>query len=173
MDEQLFFEKLFINSELSEQICSHFGIDVPEYRKLSLKMVETRSDEITKIKRIRSLYHNKKGSNFRFATLRDFYDWYNTQHKKQEGKCFYCGTDELIIRSLMEKKFAHRKRINRGNFMEVERRDAKGNIYDKDNCVLACYFCNNDKSDIFMEDEYLEYLKDRKGFFLKEFDKLK
>ena len=72
----------------------------------------------------------------------------------------------------MEKKFPHKKRINRGNFLEIERRDAHSNSYDKDNCVLACYFCNNDKSDIFKEDEYLDYLKDRKGFFMKEFEKL-
>jgi len=70
-------------------------------------------------------------------------------------------------------KYSHRKRINRGNHLELERRDAKNNYYSPENCVLACYFCNNDKSDIFDENEYLEYLKDRRVFFENQYKTIK
>jgi len=94
-----------------------------------------------------------------------FSNWYLNQYEKQEGCCYYCKTDEKVIAELFEKKYQFAKRQNRGRHLEVERRDAKHNEYSSENCVLACYFCNNDKSDIFTEEEYFEYLKGRKLFF--------
>jgi len=41
--------------------------------------------------------------------------------------------------------------------------DPKG-PYSKDNCVLSCGFCNNDKSDVFSYDQYIEFREDRVGF---------
>ena len=73
----------------------------------------------------------------------------------------------------MKEKFVSTKRPNRGLHLEVERKDSKNNIYSARNCVLACYFCNNDKSDIFSEQEYRDYMKNRKEFFLSEFKKIK
>jgi hypothetical protein len=43
--------------------------------------------------------------------------------------------------------------FNRGFYLEVDRKESKGK-YSPRNCVLACYPCNNAKSDIFTYDEF-------------------
>lgn len=47
----------------------------------------------------------------------------------------------------------------RGRTLEIDRKNAVTNEYSTENCVLACYFCNNDKSDIFTHEEYKQYMK--------------
>lgn len=171
MEINIFFEKLFINSELADDICRDLSITRREYSQLVKKLDNDRKDEIQIIRRIRSLYHNKKDSEgFGFESFNRFYQWYRIQYQNQEGKCYYCKTDEKVIAMLFEKKFQNRKRTTRGKHLEIERRDATDNLYNEENCVLACYFCNNDKSDIFNENEYLEYLRDRKGFLTTQFE---
>ena len=66
MDRELFFEKLFINSETADQICKDLKMGRPEYTALSIELDNERKEQILGIKRIRSLYHNKKDSNFNF-----------------------------------------------------------------------------------------------------------
>jgi len=43
----------------------------------------------------------------------------------------------------------------RGISLEVDRKDGKKE-YSPGNCVLACYPCNNAKSDVFSYNEFLE-----------------
>ena len=69
--------------------------------------------------------------------------------------------------------FKGKIRDTRGKNLEVERKDSVSNEYNADNCVLACYFCNNDKSNVFNEAEYREYLSDRRSFFEKKYKELK
>ena len=173
MDIEIFFEKLFIKSELADKICKDLNITRKEYTEYSIKLASERATEIAEIKRVRSLYHNKKGlKEFKFANFNSFYKWHKSQYSKQKGKCYYCKTEEKVIAILFEKKFQNSKRTTRGRHLEIERRDASDNLYNEKNCVLACYFCNNDKSDIFEENEYLEYLKDRKRFLTTQFEKI-
>ena len=176
MDKELFFEKLFINSELADKICSDLNLTRREYSEYSMRFDEERKEEIVQIKRIRKLYHNKEASKdldlIDFPDFNAFYKWYKNQYEKQGGKCYYCKTDERVIAALFEIKFNNRKRTNRGKHLEIERKDSINNKYSQGNCVLACYFCNNDKSDIFNEHEYLEYLKDRKSFLINQYEKL-
>jgi len=44
----------------------------------------------------------------------------------------------------------------RGPSLEVDQKNPTRG-YTKDNCVLACYFCNNDKSSIYPADVYKKY----------------
>lgn len=104
------------------------------------------SDEIAKVKRIKRHYNSdrKKG----FSSLKDFYDWFNAQG----DSCHYCGINESVVTYLFSKDILKSKR-RRGKYLEIDRKDPNGS-YTKENCVLTCYFCNNDKSDIF---DYLQY----------------
>ena len=168
------FEKHFVNCESADLICNELNIKKrSEFSELTKQIDQEKKNELKEMRRIRQLYHNKKGVDFEFKDFNEFYYWYISQYKKQNRCCYYCKTEESIITNLFEKKFTKIKRPNRGKHLEVERRDSKSNKYNKENCVLACYFCNNDKSDIFSEDEYFEYLKDRKQFFFKQFELLK
>ncbi|MEZ4978680.1 MAG: hypothetical protein R2772_05220 [Chitinophagales bacterium] len=159
--------------EKAQLICNDLKIKRSEFSEIAKQIDNERQDELKEMRRIRQLYNNKQGENFEFTNFNEFYKWYITQFEKQKACCYYCKTEESVLTKLFEKKYTSVKRPNRGKHLEVERRDSDSNKYNKDNCVLACYFCNNDKSDIFSEDQYFEYLKDRKQFFDKQFQSLK
>lgn len=170
---EVIFEKYFINCELADNICNDLGITRKELSGFYNRINENRKKEILEVRRIRSLFHNKQGVNFKFNSFLEFYRWYIRQHEEQNGQCYYCKTGEKVIATLFSNRYTSAKRQTRGQHLEIERRDAKNNNYSVDNCVLACYFCNNDKSDIFTEEEYFEYLKDRNVFFNRQFEDLK
>lgn len=173
MDIEKFFKKLFIDAELADNICHDLNISRKEYSKFAKHLKIERKNEIQIIRRVRSLYHHKKNLNgFNFQNFNSFFNWYKIQFQQQKGKCYYCKTDENVIATLFEKIFQNRKRTTRGKYLEVERRDSIDNLYNSENCVLACYFCNNDKSDIFDESQYFDYLKDRNTFFINQYRKI-
>jgi hypothetical protein len=167
------FEKYFVNCEKAELICLELDIKRPEFSEYAKQIDKDRPEILKEMRRIRQLYNNKQGPDFGFASFDEFYNWYLRQYENQNGSCYYCKIEESVLVELFEKKFTSVKRPNRGKHLEVERRDSISNKYTKENCVLACYFCNNDKSDIFSESEYFEYLKDRKLFFIKQLESLK
>lgn len=170
--KEMIFEKYFVNCEKAELICQELKIKRSEFSEYAKQIDKDRAEILKEMRRIRQLYNNKQGLDFGFASFYEFYKWYLKQYEKQSGCCYYCKTEESVLFELFKKKYTSVKRPNRGKRLEVERRDSSLNKYTKDNCVLACYFCNNDKSDIFSESEYFEYLKDRKLFFIKQLESL-
>lgn len=101
-----------------------------------------------------------------FGSFESFQEWYD----KQEKVCHYCGISECECQEiamtgiLTSSRFPQEGKLGRGQargmWLEVDRRKPKENYSDK-NCVLACYFCNNDKSDIFDEQQYMRFKKER------------
>ena len=160
------FEAIFIDVKLFEDISKEFSISRDDLTKLSDEYNKTKSEIIVEIKRIRQLYHNKKNmEGFSFDSFNDFYNWHVEQYNEQQGKCKYCQTDESVIAQLFNTVYKDSLRsLNRGQHLEIDRKDPRNQEYSKNNCALVCYFCNNDKSDIFNEADYLEYLKNRKEF---------
>jgi hypothetical protein len=78
---------------------------------------------------------------------REFITWYN---KQQPKKCAYCGCTEEEVKEFNNKVINKRK--TRGNRLEIDRiEDDKG--YTLKNCCLACYWCNNAKTDTFLEED--------------------
>ena len=86
----------------------------------------------------------------RIFPMSDFKEFYDVGH--EERKCFYCGISEKDI-SLLKKNGVIKTKRNRGKQMEIDRRNSKKE-YTLDNVILACYWCNNAKSDEFTADEY-------------------
>ena len=50
------------------------------------------------------------------------------------------------------------KRDTRGLHLEIERKNSQSNLYEKENCALACYICNNAKSDFISENDFCKYI---------------
>ena len=70
--------------------------------------------------------------------------------RERDGrKCHYCGIEEDDFPKIWG-TFRHGRR---GLTLEVDRKDPKG-PYSQSNCVLACYACNNAKSDVFCYEEF-------------------
>jgi len=87
----------------------------------------------------------------------NFYEWY----KRQQQECSYChlpGDTKLYYERWFhprENKKTGKVDYLRGRNLEVDRKNAKGK-YSPDNCILACYPCNNAKSDVFSYSEFKE-----------------
>lgn len=111
---------------------------------------------------------NRKGTNS-FLSFEDYTNWYNSQPKI----CHYCGltelqSQEIVVKGLLtSNRFPQNGRTGRGKgrgmWLEVDRIHPK-KPYSEGNCVLACYFCNNDKSDVFSGDDYKLFFQNRKEF---------
>ena len=82
------------------------------------------------------------------------YTWFENWYKSIEKKCSYCGIDEA---SLLEKK-------NHKSCLTIDRRQNNCG-YEPSNVCLACFRCNNMKSNFFTADEWKEiadrYIKPR------------
>jgi hypothetical protein len=77
-----------------------------------------------------------------FMTEKDFINWYNSQ----EQKCYYCSRN---LKQIQQDNHYHRT-----NKLTIDRKNNdKG--YTLDNIVLACWICNNVKSNLFNEIEML------------------
>lgn len=69
-------------------------------------------------------------------------------------KCVYCGiTMPLVIELANQQKLF--KKNYRGWSLEIDRIDSNLE-YTPDNCVMACYWCNNAKTDEFTHEEFKE-----------------
>lgn len=113
------------------------------------KWYEELKIEREKIAKIRAVWTKKKFT----PNFEDFYNWYLARDRK----CEYCGISEDEIKALLEDKKLHTKRIDtRGKKLEFDRKIADSNYDDLDNIVLACYWCNNAKTDTFTYEEFKE-----------------
>jgi len=81
---------------------------------------------------------------------KQFENWYNTQLDKQENNCFYCRLPGNTTDHCGHTFRKGRRGIN----LEVDRIKSK-EPYSPENCVLACYPCNNAKSDVFSHEEFV------------------
>ncbi|MDA9262419.1 hypothetical protein N9P55_01480 [bacterium] len=105
-------------------------------------------------KRLTNLFYSLRQRGNRVFLKEEFINWYSMQ---ESFGCHYCGIKAEEQRKLIElgiltsKRFfissSHQKKrgSSRGRFLEVDRKVPDGD-YSSDNCVLCCYFCNNDKS---------------------------
>jgi hypothetical protein len=67
-------------------------------------------------------------------------------------ECAYCNISINEIFGLGESQKLHKKNY-RGWTLEIDRKDSNLE-YTPDNCVMACYWCNNAKTDEFTFDEF-------------------
>lgn len=80
---------------------------------------------------------------------------------KQEFKCYYCKTDIRIIQKLiLSNLIGLRKRGLAGYsglHFELDHKNAVKEDNNPQNLVAACYYCNNDKSNTFSAEVFLNY----------------
>lgn len=117
--------------------------------------------------RVKRLFKSEKHDEFENGN--HLGNWYREKLIEQEGKCKYCQTEILLIRSLIEtNKLVPRAAgtgVRRPN-LEIDR-DNPNLGYSPNNCHLVCYYCNNDKSYTLDADTYTEFFGEaRRNFFL-------
>ncbi len=115
-----------------------------------------------KISRARALYKSRaKSANdgkfyFGFSTAVIFYNWFKTQPEE----CMYCGIEAHKLRRIFDKdNGVLRTKRGRGRVLELERIDSNISDYSEANCGLACYICNNHKSDLISKEDYIKHFR--------------
>lgn len=82
---------------------------------------------------------------------KNFIQWYLEQREKDGYHCCYCGVrEEDLAFYFNDNTPQYKEARQRGKLLEVERlitAPKEVNLYNADNCRLACYICNNAKSD--------------------------
>jgi hypothetical protein len=109
-----------------------------------------------------------------FGTRDDLANWFVGKLKEQNLKCFYCETSILDIEKLIDAKLLKVRKVKgdgcRGLVLEIDKNDE---TYIPDNCVLSCYYCNNDKSYTSEKEEYKQNFGENRGrYFAKLIFKL-
>lgn len=112
------------------------------------------------------LFSTKHKSGFKDSF--SFSEWFTRQLIKQNLCCYYCETSILTIRSLIDKGLLKTRATGygcRGPVLEVDKKENNSG-YTTGNCVLACYYCNNDKSYTLDAEAYKQFFgSNRKAYF--------
>jgi 5-methylcytosine-specific restriction endonuclease McrA len=132
--------------------------------KMAYKYTQKTDDKL----KVNFFRRKQKGLN-RFIDFEEFKNWYDSKEKK----CHYCGLkeeecQEIVVTGILKSNRFPQNGVlgrgqSRGMWLEIDRLLPKSN-YSLDNCVLCCYFCNNDKSDVFNANEYIEFRNNRVGY---------
>lgn len=111
--------------------------------------------------RISKYYKTNKKKLGGFTDQAGFSDWYFSALHTNSMKCHYCNTSILDIRQLLNRGVIAGRLVrggaSRGPNFEIDRMDPNGS-YSRENCVLSCYYCNNDKSNTYNYTLYKNYI---------------
>ena len=102
-------------------------------------------------------FDNGKYGEFGFGNVLAFCEWYFKQVERGY-QCYYCGTSEFILVDLFIPRAASWNKEKESKPLYSKKRSFTGNLlidrknpydsYNARNCVLACPFCFNAKSDM-------------------------
>lgn len=103
----------------------------------------------------------EKRNNIDRAELFKDHDKCMTWYDEQKNRCYYCKTTQEELRTIVNEKRDGNLTLNEGTkrskgTLEIEKLDS--NIgYTYKNCVLACPFCNNAKSNLISDTDWKKY----------------
>lgn len=110
-----------------------------------------------------------------FGSSNNLADWFVKTLLAQKFKCHYCDTSIFDINILIDAGLLKTRAVRgvgrRGPSLEIDKNDMQ---YSPEKCVLACYYCNNDKSYTSTKEEYkLHFGPNRGKFFKQQLEQLK
>jgi hypothetical protein len=111
-----------------------------------------KEDDINITDDVRRLHNSKKG--LKQIKIEDFQEWYNSKN----GSCDYCGLTSKQSLILFYRYPETTRGGRRGKRLELDRIDPSIRNYGEkiENLALACYWCNNAKTNYFTYDEFKE-----------------
>lgn len=132
---------------------------------IAISDIIVKLDELTK-KTSNETYQKCK-ENY-LSNYHNIFDPNDFEELLDNKSCKYCGvTNNEVIELAADKKI--NKKSERGWNLEIDRIDSNYE-YTKENCVMACYWCNNAKTDEFTFDEFIEIGKSISKIWRKRLD---
>lgn len=165
MDQREFLIQHIIEAKKLATIIAESGI---AHKQFTL-WYATGGKTLNSIRHANQLFASRKGKDdfsvFEKLGRRHFFEWYDSQPKA----CYYCGIEEEKLQKLFDFDTGILKtKRGRGRNLELERKDVQNNAYTPENSVLACYLCNNHKSDLITESEHKKYFSKQIRAFLED-----
>lgn len=159
LDKSEFLKLCLLDDKKLDSISTEYGIDRKELsewwnnRDLKLHELIQKSNQIFCSKQNKTEFKH-----FKDLKKRGFFEWYQTQIRV----CGYCGIEEEKLQELFDYDHPHLStKRGRGRVLELERKDTDSNLYNEENCILACYVCNNHKSDLISEKDHRTFFAER------------
>lgn len=146
------FDKFEINDELVKIYTTEYWQQFEEYEinGISIKSI------FEKIKNLEQL-----NSGLLKTCENKYVEQFNLKFPESEfikllsvDSCHYCKITKSEIEKLGENHKLNKKSL-RGWTLEIDRLNSNFE-YEPKNCVMACYWCNNAKTDEFTESEFLQ-----------------
>jgi len=102
-----------------------------------------------------------------FGSATDLAQWFIDKLQDQNFSCHYCKTSIFDINKLIDAGLLKARSVRgegkRGPVLEIDKND---DTYVVENCVLSCYYCNNDKSYTSSKVDYKNHFgENRKKYF--------
>jgi hypothetical protein len=110
-------------------------------------------------------YYNEQRKEL-FENPNEFLKWYDEQNEQ----CNYCEITQSELHIIVDKRgknltLNNKTKRSKGT-LEIERKNAEiGYIFD--NCILACPFCNNAKSNLISEEDWRTFFVPAMKNYLK------
>jgi hypothetical protein len=121
------------------------------YRSERYKYIQERKLFLSN--KIKQIIEDGEDVSFSNHQMYMFFIWWENEKRI----CYYCNLPENLLTELHVLPGHINKRYpNRGKSLEIDRKQSNLAYTNLDNLVLACYWCNNAKTDTFTEKEFLE-----------------
>ena len=164
-EEEFYKKKIFdkVGINLLKKQFPYLEYDINRWYKSNRynKIQEYKSFLTHKINQLKKNGEDINLNNEQFYSL---FKWWETTPKV----CYYCSLPENILIELNNQPEHINKRYpNRGKSLEIDRKQPNLLYSDIENLVLACYWCNNAKTDTFTEKEFLKIGKVIKSIWEK------
>lgn len=143
-DEEGEFVRLYaIEGKKYSDIEKALGCDRARVRELFNRT----ADMCKRVREVKAIHSRKK--------IKKSFPEYYSEYAKYAKECCYCGITQEQIDLLFElKKIRTKRHVTRGRRLELERVKPNDSYDNTGNLRLACYWCNNAKSDEFSMEEF-------------------
>ncbi len=149
-----FNEKEFNEFSIDENIVTKYTTQYWQW-KLHEEIDNKKIEDLIKSIDILKKSNSETIKELKLHYIENFEDVFSKKDFKtllDKKKCHYCETTVERIETLCDKGKLYKK-STRGWTLEIDRKDSNYE-YTKDNTVMACYWCNNAKTDEFTEKEF-------------------
>lgn len=146
------FIKFEIKSDLVKRYTSEYWQELENYTGINSITIKDIYDKIEKLKKEHLQQFKQLEDNY-IINFSKIFPEEEFHQLSQKEECHYCKITTKQIEILGAKHKLNKKSF-RGWSLEIDRFDSNLE-YKPSNCTMACYWCNNAKTDEFNEKEFL------------------